>query len=483
MVTVQQRYGSGCPDLASTMEVPAMAVRTTNPYLEGAFAPVDEEKTVSDLQVVGTLPPDLDGRYLRIGPNPMPVNVADPAAHHWFTGDGMVHGLRLRDGRAEWYRNRWVRSNQVSAALGEEPAPGERHGGMDTVNTHIIGHAGRTLALVEAGARPVELTDELETVCHTDLDGTLPNGFTAHPKRDPVTGELHAVAYHWALDHLQYIVVGVDGRVRKVEPIPVADGPMVHDMSLTERFAIVYDLPVTFNLDVAAAGGPFPYAWASGRAARVGVMPREGTAADLRWFEVEPCYVFHALNAHDQPGLDGGDGTVVLHVIRHERTFDDDRVGPADGPPALWRWTLDLDRGTVVEDQLDDLGQEFPRVAETHVGRPARYGWAAEIGVRGPGDFGLGSNILRHDLASASVARHPAGESRQVGEAVAIARSGAAPEAEDDAWLMTLAHDRATDRGELIVWAADSPGDEPVARVPLPARVPFGFHGSWIPTP
>ena len=459
-----------------------MAVVTTNPYLEGPFAPVTEEVTAHDLEVVGTLPPELDGRYLRIGPNPIMANVPDPATHHWFTGDGMVHGVRLRDGRAEWYRNRWVRSTRVSEALGEEPVPGERHGGMDTVNTHVIGHAGRTLALVEAGARPVELGEELETVRHTDLDGTLPNGFTAHPKRDPRTGELHAVAYHWALPHLQYIVVGVDGRVRSVEPIPLDHGPMVHDMSLTERFAVVYDLPVVFDLEVAAQGRPFPYAWTDALPARLGLLPRDGTAADITWFEVEPCYVFHALNAHDEPGPDGTGGAVVLEVVRHERTFAQDRVGPADAVPSLWRWTLDLDRGTVTETQLDDQGQEFPRVAEGRVGLPARYGWAPRIAVGGPGDFSSNDRVLRHDLVAGTVDHHPAGEGRQVGEAVVVARDGAAPDAEDDAWLMALAHDRGTDRGELLVWAADAPGEDPVARVPLPARVPFGFHGSWVPT-
>ncbi|WP_255566611.1 carotenoid oxygenase family protein [Iamia sp. SCSIO 61187] len=458
-----------------------MAVQTTNPYLEGPFAPVEEEVTATDLAVVGTLPADLDGRYLRIGPNPMRQNVPDPATHHWFVGDGMVHGLRLRDGRAEWYRNRWVRSTRVSEALGEPPAPGERHAGMDTVNTHVIGHAGRTLALVEAGARPVELTDELETVCHTDLDGTLPNGFTAHPKRDPETGELHAMAYFWGLDHLQYIVVGTDGRVRNVEPIPVDDGPMVHDMSLSERFAVAYDLPVTFDMEVAARGGGFPYSWKDGRAARIGVLPREGTAADLRWFEVDPCYVFHPLNAYDEPGVDGGEGRLVLEVIRHDSTFRDDRQGPADAPPTLWRWTLDLDRGTVAAEQLDDRGQEFPRVAESHVGRRARYGWTAGFAVDHPGSIGAGSEIIRHDLVAGTSAIHSAGASRQVGEAVAAPRAGAT--AEDDAWLMALAHDRDTDRGELVVWAADAPGEDPVARIPLPVRVPFGFHGSWIPTP
>ena len=102
-----------------------MADVATNRYLEGAYAPVHEELTAHDLPVTGTLPPELDGRYLRNGPNPFAD--PDPASYHWFTGDGMVHGLRLRDGKAEWYRNRWIRSTAVSAALGEEPVPGSTH--------------------------------------------------------------------------------------------------------------------------------------------------------------------------------------------------------------------------------------------------------------------------------------------------------------------------------------------------------------------
>ena len=106
----------------------------------------------------------------------------------------MVHGIRLRDGKAEWYRNRWVRSTAVAAALGEPDAGGrDRTAGWTRANTNVIGHAGRTFAIVEAGARPVELTDELDTLRRSDFDGTLPNGYTAHPKRDPETGELFAV--------------------------------------------------------------------------------------------------------------------------------------------------------------------------------------------------------------------------------------------------------------------------------------------------
>src|SRR6266508_5651350 len=134
-----------------------MATATGNLYLEGHLAPVREELTATELEVTGTIPAHLDGRYLRNGPNP--VVDPDPATYHWFTGTGMVHGVRLRDGRAEWYRNRWVRSAEVAAALGEEPRPGPVHADMDfAAHTHVVGQAGRTFAIVEAGFRPYELT-------------------------------------------------------------------------------------------------------------------------------------------------------------------------------------------------------------------------------------------------------------------------------------------------------------------------------------
>src|SRR5690349_14372294 len=144
---------------------------TKDRYLSGEFAPVTEEYTLTHLDVSGTIPDHLDGRYLRNGPNP--IGEIDPELYHWFVGDGMVHGIRIRDGKAQWYRNRWVRA----AGLG--------------ANTNVIGHAGKTLALVEGGLPNYELTDELETVGVCDFDGTLSGGYTAHPKRDPETGELH----------------------------------------------------------------------------------------------------------------------------------------------------------------------------------------------------------------------------------------------------------------------------------------------------
>ena len=272
----------------------------------------------------------------------------------------MVHGVRFRDGRAEWYRNRWVRNEGVAAALGEPWKGGPVHEGFDfAANTNVIGHAGRTFAIVEAGARPYELTDELETIGVCDFDGTLPGGYTAHPKRDPATGELHAVSYFFGWGNkVQYSVIDPEGRVRRTVDVELGASPMLHDMSLTERYAVIYDLPVTFNMDLAAAGVNFPYAWDPDYQARIGLLPREGTADDVRWFEVDQCYVFHPLNAYDE-----GD-RVVLDVVRHPRMFDKNRLGPDEGRPTLDRWTVDLVAGKVLEERLDDRGQEFPRVDE-----------------------------------------------------------------------------------------------------------------------
>ena len=220
-------------------------------YLAGAFAPITEEHTLTDLDVEGTIPDYLDGRYLRNGPNP--IGEIDPQLYHWFIGDGMVHGMRLRDGRAQWYRNRWVRSPHASRMLGERPIG--HHFGISPIgaNTNVIGHAGKTLALVEGGVATYELTDDLDTVDTCDFDGTIKGGYTAHPKRDPETGELHAVSYDlYRGNTVQYSVIGVDGRARRTCDVEVGGSPMMHDFSLTERHVVFYDLPVTFDARRAA---------------------------------------------------------------------------------------------------------------------------------------------------------------------------------------------------------------------------------------
>jgi carotenoid cleavage dioxygenase-like enzyme len=420
---------------------------TTTSFLDGNFAPVTEEVTTHDLAVTGTVPPELEGRLLRIGPNP--ETAPDPAAYHWFTGDGMVHGVRLRGGRAEWYRNRWVR-------------------GDETVNTHVIGVDGRTFALVEAGGRPVELTDELETIGSCRFDDTLDGSFSAHTHRDPATGDLHAVTYHWSWDHIRHVVLGPDARVRRELHVPVPDGPMVHDCAITESYVVLYDLPVTFSMEAASEGRSLPYRWNPDHPSRIGLLPLDGPATDVRWFDAPSCYVFHTLNAYEE------NGTVVVDLVRHPRMFATAFNGPDEGAPMLERWTLDLAGGVVKTEALDDRAQEFPRIDERLTGRPHRYGYAAGLGEgveHGP--------AFKHDLAAGTTAVHEFGAGRVTLEPVFVPRADGA--AEDDGWVMSYVYDATTDRSDVVVLDAQDFTGEPVATIHLPVRVPFGFHGSWVP--
>jgi carotenoid cleavage dioxygenase len=443
-----------------------------NRYLAGNFGPVSDEVTVTELAVTGTVPDFLDGRYLRNGPNPIG---ADPATYHWFTGFGMVHGVRLRDGQAQWYRNRYVRGDDVATALGEAPKPGADIHFMDfAANTNVIGQAGRTFAIVEAGGRPYELDAELETIGRCDFDGTLPGGYTAHPKRDPRSGELHAVSYFWGWGNkVQYTVMDRDAQVRKVVDIETTGSPMLHDMSLTEKYAVIYDLPVVFDLDMAMTGAGLPYRWDNNYPARVGLLPRDGGAEDVTWFDVEQCYVFHPLNAYDE-----GD-RVVIELCRFERMFDAATIlGPDGAPPRLDRWTIDPSAGKVIEEQIDDRPQEFPRVDERVVGLRHRYGYTVAIDA-GQDSFEFkGGSVLRHDLVADTTLAHSFGARRAPSEFVMVASSPDA--AEDEGILMGYVYDGERDASDLVMLDAATLDD--VAAIHLPVRVPYGFHGNWIGT-
>lgn len=439
-----------------------------NPYLEGNFGPVSEEVTSTELRVTGQIPRELDGRLLRIGPNP--VTPPDPAKYHWFVGNGMVHGLRLRGGRAEWYRNRYVRDDQVTAAKGWPTTPGPRHGMGSVANTNVIGHAGRTWAIVEAGGLPVELNDELETISYSNFAGTLPGSFTAHPKRDPDTGELHAIVYYWAWDHLQYVVVGNDARVRRTVNVPVPGKPMVHDCAITERYVLLFDLPVTFKLEHIQNGAPFPYAWDPEYGARVGLLPRDGDASQVKWLDVPLCYVFHPLNAYET-----ANGQVVLDVCRHPKMFATDNLGPNEGRPTLDRWILDPSSGKVSADTISDRGHEFPRHDERRIGKKIRFGYTGGLADK----LGIGP-IYKHDLDKGTTETHSEGAGRMFLEPVFVPRAEDADE--DDGWVMAYVYDATRDGSDVVILHAQDFAAPPIATIHLPQRVPFGFHGNWVPT-
>jgi carotenoid cleavage dioxygenase-like enzyme len=444
-----------CMDAAESRETPF--------HLRGNFAPVEQEVTETDLPVEGAIPPEIRGLYVRNGPNPK-----SGTSIHWFLGDGMIHGIRLEGGRASWYRNRWVRTRafeDAGAAFLREDGTIDLT--VALANTNIVCHAGNLLALVE-NALPTRLTPDLETVGPYDFDGRLDTPMTAHPKICPVTGEMHFFGYSFFEPYLVYHRTDASGRLVQREEIAVRGPTMMHDFNLTERHVIFMDLPVVFDLEWAVAGNRFPYHWSHDYGARLGVMPRGGSAAEIRWFEIEPCYVFHPLNAHD-----AGD-RIVIDVARYPVLWDPE---PTTFEAAqLHRWTIDFAAGRVGEQALDDRNVEFPRVDDRVVGRRHRVGWTVE----NLADFGeRAMQLVKYDLDSGRSERHHFGPGRMPSEGVFVPAGPTA--GEDEGWVVQYVYDHARDGSDFVILDAGNLSKKPVATVRLPQRVPFGFHGNWVP--
>ncbi|MEW1859731.1 carotenoid oxygenase family protein [Streptomyces sp. NPDC088194] len=474
----------GLPGAPRAQAASPTARRDPYPFLHGAFAPATEEVTAFDLPVTGRVPRELDGRYLRTGPNVL--GLEDPRAHHWMLGEGMVHGVRLRDGRAEWYRNRWVRSAAVAAKLGE-PYPWQAPADDFANNTHVIPYKGRVMALQESGPTPYELGEELDTLGPYDFGGTLSGAFTAHTKYDEQADELHAITYYPTWDHVRHLVVDRTGRVARTTRIPVADSPMMHDFALTGRYVVVFDTPVTFDAAAAQAGALVPYTWNDRHPARVGVLPRAG--GPIRWFETDPsAYYSHTLNAYD-------DGTTVTVDFTSFPTPFFAAGRGCDGPsalgtPRLDRWTIDLAHGRLRSQRIDDRPQEFPRVRESLVSRRHRYGYAATAGemwrayetVDGVApDRVFGNALLKHDLLRGSTEVHRFPKDSPASEAVFVPAAGGGARAEDDGYALAYVHDPVRGAADLVILAAQDFSGAPLARIHLPGPVPLGFHGSWVP--
>ncbi|MDB2543067.1 carotenoid oxygenase family protein [Pseudomonadales bacterium] len=435
---------------------------TTPSHLRGNGRPVTEELTLADLKVNGKIPEELNGRYVRTGPNPITGTSTHP-----FLGDGMLHGMRLRDGKAEWYRNRYVQTPFIT-----DPSVDvlDLSVMMDMksskANTHVMGHAGKILVL-EEGHFPYVVDGQLNTVGPTDFEGALTGSFTAHPKICPTTGELLAFGYSALEPYLRYLRVSADGKLVQTENITVGGPTMMHDFNITQNNVIFMDLPAVFNLELAMTG-EMPIRWDESYPARLGVMPRNGNDTQVRWFDINPCYVFHPLNSYED-----GD-KIIIDVARFSHMW---KASTMDfPPPELWRWTIDTVSGKVHEEQVDDRPAEFPRVADSVIGMKHRYGYLAGMSQTKDPSEASGA-ILKYDRETGVRSDIEFGRGRTGGEPVFV--PAAHSSAEDDGYLMTYIYDASSDSSSFVIMDAASMDSEPVASIDLP-RIPGGFHGSWI---
>jgi len=454
-----------------------------SPFLAGNFFPVHEETVADDLKVVGAIPKELDGLFVRNGPNP---RFAPKGNYHWFDGDGMLHAVRLSGGKAS-YQNRYVRTKGFE----EEKKAGKAlyTGFLDkpdmkrvlageypfknAANTSLTWHAGVLLAQWEGGDPHAVRVPKLETVGPHTFGGKLKHAWSAHPKIDPATGEMVGFGYDVKPPFASFSVVNAKGELTRTAAVELKRATMMHDFALTANYLIFPEQPETFDLKRAIAGQP-PWYFDPKSPTRFGLVPRAGDGKTL-WFEAEPGFFFHTLSAFE----DGG--AVILHACRFPRFPDElgfggdsaDKKDKVANKPVLYRWKFDLKAGTVKEGPADDATTEFPRINEAFTGRKHRYGYAGEEG----GD--LFDGYRKFDLERGTAERHALGEGRTGGEVVFIPRPTA--KAEDDGWLVTFVFDKPSGKSELLVIAAADFTAKPLARVTIPTRVPYGFHATWVP--
>ncbi|CAI5495692.1 unnamed protein product, partial [Closterium sp. Naga37s-1] len=483
-------------------------------YLTGVFAPVDKEiGPVADLPVTGQLPECLNGEFVRNGPNP---KFAPTFSYHLFDGDGMLHGVRIKDGRAS-YVNRWVRTSRLEQESAYERAKFLKFGDMlgyvglgkifleqlrkwlgvldlsqgnGTGNTALIFHARRLLALHEGDAPyaiQVLQDGELETKGRLTYGGRLKHPFTAHPKVDPETGEMFTFGYQAKAPFVTYRVVSKAGEMGPPVNITIPTPGMMHDFAITQNYAIFLDLPLEFALKEIVKGR-MPFLWNPDRPARFGILPRYAESeAELRWFELPALFIFHTGNAWEEQ-TEAGETKVVLIACRFDEMNLELEQMEADKAARLYEFRFNMSTGKASQRQLTTFGCDFPRIHDGYMGRKQRYVYCASF----EGITRI-CGIAKIDLQSAPDLDAPYytvggcvsgffdhGPGRFGSEPVFVPRSNEPGLEEDDGYVLTFVHDTNTDISEVVVLDAKTMASDPVATIRMPQRVPYGFHGIFV---
>ncbi|HEY7833756.1 MAG TPA: carotenoid oxygenase family protein [Ktedonobacterales bacterium] len=457
-----------------------------NPYLLGMYTPVDLEITAEDLEIIGELPADLNGVYVRNGPNPRYVM---SGRYHWFDGDGMMHAVHIHDGKVT-YRNRWIRTSafEREQAAGQSVWTGllEPLGNnppeapiKDTGNTDVVFHNTQLLALWYLAGKPYKLDPiTLETKGVEDFGGKLRNNVSAHAKVDERTGEMMFFDYAQRPPYMTYGVASADGKLAHCVPIDLPGPRLPHDMAVTEHYSILLDLPL-FADPAALRQGRYRIEFHRELPSRFGIIPRYGASASIRWFEANPCYLYHTINAWEE-----GD-EIILQGCRVKRPSppEGETGGTLERMLAylrldahLYRWRFNLKTGAVREGPLDDENTEFPTINTWQLGRPSRYAYNVHISERPTLLF---DGLVKYDTVTGQSTTHWFGAGRYGSEAPFAPRADAKDE--DDGYLLTFVYDERDDVSELLILDARDVAAAPLARVRIPQRVPIGFHACWVP--
>ena len=460
------------------------------PALSGNNAPVHQEDVFDDLSVIGTVPADLNGLYVRNGPNAF---YPPDWRYHAYDGDGMLHAVRFRNGKVT-YRNRWIQTS----ALQEERAAG--HGlwkGLkesmrkdrpdeplkNTSNTDVKYHAGRLISMWYRSGMPYALDpDTLETLGQADFDGAI-SRISAHSRPDEHTGELLFFDYALTAPYMQYGVIGPDRKLRHKIDVPLPGPSLPHDMAVTEHYSILHDFPLRPDPE-ALKLGRYKLHFHSDQPSRFAVVPRYGQAQDIRWFNARPCYMLHVVNAWEE-------GNEVVMVGTPYRMHE----GPDGQPDArrlektihlrqrdflLYEWRFNLTTGETTERAIDDvLNTEFPVINSLYQGRKNQYSYHVLFPYGGREEPRF-TGLVKYDLRTGGYVAYSAGPQFFYNEPGFAPRDNS--QSEDDGYLVGLVWNPVDRRSEVQVFDCRGArmAEGPVARILLPRRVPHGFHATFV---
>ena len=469
------------------------ALESANPYLLGPYAPVFKEIITTDLKVIGEIPKDIHGVYVRNGPNPR----FEPKGHyHWFDGDAMLHAVQFENGKAS-YRNRWIRTKNF---IEEEQAGESLWQGLmgrlsanmdrpwnrgvplkDTANTAVAFHNGKLLAgWYMCGDLYAIDPITLETKGVETFQDTLNAKAMAHVKVDEQANEMMFFDYELTGSYLAYGVVNGTGEVKHFTKVKTPGPRIPHDMAITENYSILMDLPLIYDLELMAKRGRAVPVFRRDLPSRFGILPRYGDGSEVRWFEAKPCYIYHTINAWEE-----GDEIIMDCCINPEPTPQQKLKPDATKMEKLnaylrieaflYRYHFNLKTGETKEYQLDDRKTEFPMMNSRFLGRKSQYAYNQHFDISEKLRF---DGLVKYDTKNQSAETHWYGEGRFGSEAPFIPKKNAT--AEDDGYLVSFVTDERDGKSEVIILDAKNIAGKPLARIVLPQRVPLGFHACWV---
>ena len=454
---------------SSNGEAPLVVDPDLGWWLQNNFAPTFEEVTRYDLPVRGSIPPELNGSYIRNGSNPQNTN-----SPHWFLGDGMVHGVHLENGRALSYKNRYVQTELYKGGIAFDEtidsglAPGGANG---TSNVSTYFHGGKLLSLGEIGAAFELDPKTLETIGLETFGGAIPNSMTAHPKIDPETGNLYCFGYWFVRPHITCWEISPSGEILNEAVIETERPTMVHSFAITDREMVFWECPVVFDIQNAIENPIDAFMWTPEYGARIGVLAFGDSGDKIRWVDLpEPCFVFHETNAY----RDGDDIHIDVHWL--QEVFNKSDL--ATGEDTIRRWTVNTagEELTFRDQIISDNNWDLPKIDPRYVGRPYQHSWHAEFREH-PDSVQLGGIAYMNNRTGEGKLWTPPAHIHAA-EAIFVPTGSG----EGDGYLLSYLYNSRTNTSTLGIFEALNHTRGPIAEVVLDVRVPYGFHGTWVPS-